>query len=125
MQARAVLSLLLAFALAFAPLASRSAVLATGTSADGGVHDSNAAPAMEDHGAHAAHEGMQVDANMPASGCVDHAQCKGDCAAHCVSLPAPMTQTPVGTEPIQASQVAVLGPTFSPETPSRPPKTVL
>ncbi len=124
MKARAALSLLLAFALAFAPLAMRAATLAAGMSTHG-VHDSSVASTMEDHRTHAAHEGNQVESDMPASGCMDHAQCKGSCAAHCVSLPASTVRAALGAEPIQASRIPAFGPTFAPDTPSRPPKTFL
>ncbi len=121
MHARAVLSLLLAFALAVAPLVSGAAMCAAAVPAHG-VHDGSATSAGD---VHAAHASSQVETDTPASGCMDHGQCKGSCAAHCMSLPVPTVQASPGAKPIQASQVAALGPTFAPDTPSRPPQTVL
>lgn len=121
MQARAVLSLLLALALAVAPLVSTAAtscVAAMSVSAQ-----DNGAASADHHRMHGVQPDVVTDA--PDSGCMDHGQCKVSCAAHCVSLLPPTVQAAPGGEPIQTTQVAVLGPAFTPDTPSRPPQSIL
>lgn len=121
MRTRAVLSLLLAFALAFVPLAPAIAVYASAGSdltAHTG-HDRSAANVA--HG----HDMMPMQADAPASDCADHADCKGSCCAHCVSVPLPFTRTAIEAKPIQAGERGEMRLTFNSDTPSRPPRIIL